>query len=164
MEYQYREKAWTFWNSGQPLEAGRVLYENLRQEQRPLWAAEVLEICLDLITLVPEIQSVYEIAKNPTRWKEAHSAFSAVRKLTLQMERHSNKDPIYSGVLHLAENTAKVAYNASGEPAPFDHNAGWRIVSNLRYLVGQIKDPEFESEAWSVVSGENHLEKRRETT
>ncbi len=42
----------------------------------------------------------------------------------------------------------KVTYNASGEAAPFDHDAGWWLVSNLRDIVDQLGSPEFEARSW----------------
>jgi hypothetical protein len=140
------------WSSGQTLEAGRILYEYLPNNQRPLWAARILAHCLQLIRSVREIDTIYEIAMDKTRWKEAHEAFGALRELTLKAERSKSNYEIYAGILSLAENTAKVAYNASGEAAPFDHNAGWRIISNLRHIVDKVKDVEFEVMAWETAT------------
>jgi hypothetical protein len=100
-----------------------------------------------------------------SRWKEAHAAFQRVRKLTLKAERSKSTDPIYAGILYVAENAAKVSYNASilgrldtqsysaQEPAPFDNDAGWWIVSNLRHVATTVNDPAFEKKAWAVVNG-----------
>ena len=47
----------------------------------------------------------------------------------------------------LAKNVAKVTYNALGEPAPFDYNSGYRIVSSLRHIVDHLNDKAFENKA-----------------
>lgn len=140
------------WSSGRALEAGRILYEYLPNDQRPLWAARILAHCLQLIRSVREIDAIYEIAMDKTRWKEAHGAFWPLRELILKAERSKSADEIYARILYLAENTAKVAYNASGEAAPFDHDAGWWIISNLRYIVDKVKDVEFEVRAWETAT------------
>jgi len=140
------------WSSGRAFEAGRILYEYLPNDQRPLWAARILAHCLQLIRSVREIDTIYEIAMDKTRWKEAHEAFGALREFALNPERSRSTDEIYAGVLDLAENTAKVAYNASGEAAPFDHNAGWRIISNLRHIVDKVNDIEFEVRVWETAT------------
>ena len=153
MKTELLDKAHDHWSSGESLEAGRLIYEELHNSERPLWAASILNLCRPLIQRVPEIEAVYEIALNPSRWKEAHAAFQRVRQLTLQAERSKSKDAVYVGILFVAENAAKVSYNASMEPAPFDHDAGWWLVSNLRHIADTISDPTFEEKAWAVVSG-----------
>ena len=95
------------WSSGGALEAGRILYEYLPNDQRPFWAARILAHCLQLICSVREIDTIYEIAMDKTRWKEAHEAFGSLRELTLKAERSKSADEIYAGILCLAENTAK---------------------------------------------------------
>src|SRR5262245_46768010 len=47
-----------------------------------------------------------------------HVAFRAVRRLTLQYEKGKSKDEIYGGLLYLAENVAKVTYNATNPRDP----------------------------------------------
>jgi len=64
-------------------------------------------------------------------------------------------------ILFIAENAAKVIYNASvvldhNNPAPFDHDSGWWLVSTFRHVVDLINDAEFASEAWQVVSCEQY--------
>jgi hypothetical protein len=155
MKEKYIKKAKPYWEGGNPLKAGELLYERIRQNHRPLWALEVLELCMPLTKGIIEIDELCNIIRNPNRWAEAHEAFSSIRELTLNTE-DSSSDRIYTGVLYLAENVAKVTYNASGEPAPFDYNSGCRIVSNLRYIVDQLGDRAFENKAWYVVSCEKH--------
>lgn len=152
MSSELIDEVYRQWLSGDALKAGRAIYEQLADDQRPLWAASILNLCRSLIGRVAEVDAVYEVALNRSRWKEAHAVFWPVRALTLKAERSKSTDPVYTGVLYVTENTAKVAYNASGEPAPFDEDAGWWVVSNLRQVVDTVDDPEFEKKAWSIVS------------
>jgi len=145
------DNAYREWSSGDPLKAGRLIYEHLPNDLRPQWAASILNLCRSLIPSIPAIDAIHEIALDRSRWKEAHAAFQHVRDLTLKAEESKLTDPIYAGVLYVAENTAKVTYNASGQPAPFDEDSGWWLVSNLRYVVDRVNNREFEEKAWSVV-------------
>jgi hypothetical protein len=165
MNTKLMDEAHDRWSSGESLEVGRLIYEQLHNNDRPVWAAAILDLCRPLIPKVPEIEAIYEIALSPSRWKEAHAAFQRVRELTLKAERSKSTNAIYAGILHVAENAAKIAYNASipgrsdnqlfsaQGPAPFDHDAGWWIVSNLRHVANTINDPTFEERAWAIVSG-----------
>jgi hypothetical protein len=72
--------------------------------------------------------------------------------VTLQYEAAKGKDELYGGLLYLAENVAKVTYNATNPPDPFDHDAGAWVVSCVRYLADKVNDPEFATQAWLVVS------------
>ena len=141
------------WDSGRPLFVGELLYERLPVRHRPTWAANILDLCCGLLSSVPPaVENVLMIAWDDARWPEAHNAFQAVRQLTLAAERNRSGSPLYNGLLYLAENTAKVTYNASGEPAPFDHHAGWRIAANLRDIVDHQSDPAFAETAWGMLS------------
>ena len=159
MKEKYIKEAKPYWEGGDPLKAGELLYEHIRQDHRPLWALGVLELCMPLTKIIAEIDELCNIIRSPDRWAEAREAFSSVRELTLKTE-DSNSDPIYTGVLFLAENVAKVTYNALGKPAPFDYNSGYRIVSNLRFIVDQLGDKDFENKAWYVASCQKYSTKK----
>lgn len=156
MKQRLIDKVQEHWKAGRSLEAGRLLYENIPVELRPAWAAEVLAIARSHVPPIPEVEAVLEIASNPSRWPEARETFRAVRKLTLQAE-----EPLYEGVLILAENVAKVTYNSSGHPPPFDHDSGWWIAQNLKYIIEQVNDPEFTADAWSTLSSERFMRSRK---
>lgn len=144
--------AYVHWSTGSPLEAGRLIYEQIPDVRRPPWAAAILDLCRPLIPPVPEIDAVREIAADSRRWKDAHAAFRLVRRLTLEAEGTESATAVYRGVLYVTENAAKVIYNASGEAAPFDEDSGWWLVSSLRHVVDGIGGRSFEAQAWAVVS------------
>ena len=80
------------------------------------------------------------------RWSEARRAFQAVRRLTLAAERNPKPtQKIYETLLMLAENTAKVAYNASGSSMPFDRDSICWIPENLKQIAQEKNDEEFAS-------------------
>src|SRR5689334_986880 len=104
MQDNYIEQATNFWSSGNPLEAGRILYEHIRSELRPRWAANVLNLCRGLKNPIAEVDAVFEIAEDSSRWSEAYDAFRRVRKLVLHAERTHVEDRLYLDILALAEN------------------------------------------------------------
>ena len=158
-----------YWQAGQGLEAGRLLFEALPQSRRPGWGAEVLALVTQYVPSVPEIATVLEIANDKDRWDEARDAFSAVRALTLQAEKQRGAPPVYEGMLMLAENVAKITHNAISltlsdvitaiysqiDPAyswtGFDKETGWWIASNLLFIANHLDDPEFGIKAWRTL-------------
>jgi hypothetical protein len=107
--------------------------------------------CLPVIP--PEVEAVREIARSPGRWAEAHAAFSAVRNLVLLVEKRSDERPRPEhGILYLAENVAKVTYNASAPRAPFDHDAGWWIAKNARWMVDHSADAGLGARVWAALT------------
>jgi hypothetical protein len=82
--------------------------------------------------------------------------FQAVRELTLQAQRQTSKDCKYTLFLSIAENAAKVIYNASGEPAPFDPNAGVKLIHSLAVFTNEVGDEEFSERAWQIASCERY--------
>jgi hypothetical protein len=97
------------------------------------------------------VLQVADLASNRKHWSRAHDAFSAVRKLTLAAER---KPPgkLSHCLLYVAENAAKVIYNASGSPAPFDADSGDWLVRCARDFANHEPDSGFVDTLWAVVT------------
>jgi hypothetical protein len=146
MKAKWKIEARHAWDAGDALQAGQILCEHLRVAERPGWAVASLDLAARLVPPVPEIEVASTIAKTPARWHEAHEAFQAIRWLTLR-----ETDRLCQSVLILAENTAKVTYNASGSPAPFDADAGWWIAQNVRSIIDRVEDPLFRAEAERIL-------------
>jgi hypothetical protein len=72
-----------------------------------------------------------------------------VRRLTLQV---AGTDRLQESVLILAENVAKVAYNATQPIGPFDADTGWWLVPNLVSICTHVNDPALTARAWSLLS------------
>ena len=139
------------WDGGRGIQLGCVLYEALANDLRPAWAAEILALCHRQLLPVPAVDAVLAISKDAGRWEEGHAAFREVRQLTLAEQRSHRNGPAYECLLSVAENAAKVVYNASGKPAPFDHESGYRLVASLHQFSGQIASAEFQKQAWRLL-------------
>ena len=149
MKQKFIKKAKILWENNQSYLSGEILYENLRKRHKPLWAVEVLELCKPLVEEITEIEQLCTVAKDPKRWLEAGEVFSAIRTLALEQDSF---ETIQSMVFSLAENVAKVIYNASGKLPPYDHDSGYKIVSDLKRIVDRTENQDFGSKAWYVVS------------
>jgi hypothetical protein len=142
----------SLWSTGKPLQAGAVIYGAIPNAARPEWAADILELTCSQVPTVPaQVQAVIKIARDRKRWREAHAAFSAVRRLTLAEEKTHSAGQVYECLLFVAQNTAKVVYNASGESAPFDEDSGDWLVRCLRDFADAIGSPEFDNQAWGLL-------------
>lgn len=168
------------WEGGEPMEAGRLIYENLPNDVRPGWAARILRLVLAHSGIndrpwwrrlldyasggVPfpsqAVGHVLQIADTPSDWTKAHRAFSAVRDEALRFEELQRRgclteqQSLYQRVLLLAELVAKVTYNASHPIDPFDEDSGWWIASELRVFVDQYwpTDEAFGEAAWKALT------------
>jgi hypothetical protein len=154
MEIDRREilaRAAGYWEGGRALDAGELIFESLPAETRPIWAAGILR-------LVHEsggrncfaIQVVLEIADDPTEWASARGAFLKLRKETLRLERSwfsSRKQRLLLLQLYVAENVAKVLYNATNPADEFDGDSGWWIAKCLRDFVEMCDDQELSKAA-----------------
>ncbi len=155
-------QAHTYWQSGHLLYAGRMLYERVPRRLRPEWAASVLRAASEFAPRTAEIKAVLAFAEHPEQWgdgaedkrRQAHYFFGATRLLALKSR---GKDDLFENVLTLAENVAKVTYNAYGYAAPFDHHAGWIIGAAFLSVVEQVKDDEFATKAWAILSDEKYI-------
>jgi hypothetical protein len=135
------------WKGENPLEVGRIIFEQVTPAKRPEWAASVLKLATSWIRHIPEIDYVLAIARSPKEWSKGHVAFDRIRDLTL-----ANQELLVESLLLLAENTAKVIYNETSPRDPFDEDSGWWIAETLWSITAEINDPEFEQQAWSCLT------------
>jgi hypothetical protein len=149
------ERAAEHWRGGRLLEAGKLLFESLPRELRPNWASRILKLAVGRSGVrVSPIENILHIADHPSEWGNAHRAFSALRKSTLELERMQvttqDQELLLSLVL-LAELVAKVVYNATDPPDPFDEDSGWWIAPCLKDFLDLLGDDGFSKAAWTAL-------------
>jgi hypothetical protein len=147
-----------YWQSGRPVEAGRLIHDNLPAEARPAWAARILRLVLDKSgARRTPFHRILETAENPRWWANGHRCFDLLRDQTLKFgdlrrNRGLTKDQeVVAHLLSLAEIVAKVTYNAVDPPDPFDKDSGWWIAASLRAFIDMWNDEEFSETAWSAL-------------
>jgi hypothetical protein len=129
------------------IQIGEQIFENLPNDIRPGWAGLILSRFDNYIKNIPvSIKELYPIIDTKDRWKEAHGQFSKIRRFLLD-----NKNYRPETYLLLAELVAKVTYNASGEPAPFDNDSGHHIASLALKAAEHFDDNRLEEEVKSVI-------------
>jgi hypothetical protein len=156
----YAETATRSWRTGDVLEAGRVICEHLPIRLRPKWAAQLLRLAVLRSGIrVPAIEHVLYTADDPTEWCHAHRVFSVVRMSTLELEsvpydNLTTDQRVLIWLLAIAELVAKVSYNATDPPDPFDEDSGAWLAPCLKGFVDVLDDEEFADRALStLVSG-----------
>ncbi|MDC1161881.1 hypothetical protein OAT18_00410 [Tenacibaculum sp.] len=127
------------------INVGQQILDNVPNSVQPEWAGLILSRFDRHIEKVPnEVIDLYEIIKNPERWKDAHEQFTSIRRLNLK-----NENTEFEIYLCLAECIAKITYNASELPAPFDADSGFYIprlalkfadTISDEYLSQEVKD------------------------
>ena len=74
-----------------------------------------------------QIKALEEVTADEENWAEAHDQFTKIR--TFSLDNPEYKPETY---ILLAEKVAKITYNSSGLPAPFDSDSGWWIAINAK--------------------------------
>ena len=129
------------------IKIGQEIFEKLPNDIRPGWAGFVLSRFDAFIKNNPSsVTNLSSIIDNKERWKEAHQQFTQIRMFAL-----SNKDYEPDNYLRLAELVAKVTYNASGLPAPFDSDSGHYIASLSLQTAAYFNDTRLEEEVGSAL-------------
>jgi hypothetical protein len=135
------EEARALWRSKNYEESGFRVFEAFdSSSQRVKWASNILDSCLSLSKLKqpnPAFSRCLEIARTPARWGEAHDCFSEIRSLVSP----TNQLPTGNYIEHvqgIAELVAKVIYNESCSPMPFDRDSGWAIVPAMQRLASEV--------------------------
>jgi hypothetical protein len=155
------KEAHTHWLNGDPYKAGDLLYDHIPVAERPAWAAKILSVAKDYLNIhIAEIERLLTIAATPETWPEAYDVFHSLRKQTLATEKShgGGKDhDIHVFLLLLAENVAKVIYNASGKTAPFDHDSGQAVVLTAAGVAEHLGDLAFSEYVWKAISSRDFL-------
>jgi hypothetical protein len=149
------EQAAEHWRGGRPLEAGELLFERLPKEFRPIWASRILKLVVGRsgVRFSP-IEDILHIADHPMEWVNAHNAFSTLRTTTLDLESardRTKEERLFLCLVGLAENAAKVIYNATDPPDPFDADSGWWIAVCLKSFLDLLGEDDFSKTAWLAV-------------
>jgi hypothetical protein len=138
------DQAYEHWMAdNRPLELGRVLYDNLTLEQRPLWAASILRLAYTRTRIVPEIDQLLKVAEDPTRWHEALQSLDSLRGITIV-----DKNVLHHEIVDMAQKVAKITHNTSGQPDPFPDDIGYRLIVDLHQIVGLVDNDAFTSHVW----------------
>ena len=128
------------------IEIGRQIFENIPDEIKPCWAGLILSRFDNYLENIPTpIRELFPIIDNKEKWKSAHKQFTKIREFGLDNLKYR---PEY---LRLAELVAKVTYNASGEPAPFDSDSGHYIASFALKAAEHFDDNRLEEEVKSAI-------------
>jgi hypothetical protein len=148
-------RARELWNNGQTLDAGKVIYECLPVEARPLWAARVLRLVVKRTGIISQpIEHAIGIANTPRDWGKANGAFLTLRVATLELENLQERSPKQELLLNnmlLAELVAKVTYNATSPSDEYDEDSGWWIAQCLKDILDLINDEKFSIVAWTTL-------------
>lgn len=129
------------------IKIGLQIFENLPNDIRSGWAGLVLSRFDHYVKDIPtSILELYPIIDNKDLWKKAHGQFNKIRRFLLD-----NKNYQPEAYLLLAERVAKVTYNASGQPAPFDTDSGHYIASLALKATEQFDDNRLEEEVKSAI-------------
>ena len=150
-----------YWDAGEFLEAGILLFERIPRNLRPVWSTNLLEIVYKYGSPSEEVEAVIDLGRKPTEWinlntdqyLETHNIVKAVNVLHSVAE-----EPLPKAIFTLARNVGKVIYNVYGYSAPFDHSAGWQIVENLKQVVDLVDNPDFTTKVWSFLCDEEFIE------
>lgn len=152
---RHLSQAAEYWQHGQPLEAGRLIFDDLPAEVRPKWASRVLDLVVKRTGVEsPAIKHILHIADHPSEWKNAHAASSWVGRSALELQKlkvRSAEQSLLCLNLALAVIVARVIYNSTNPPDAFDEDTGWWIASTLKRVLEFLNDDEFSQRMWPVL-------------
>jgi hypothetical protein len=128
------------------IELGRRIFESVPSKVRPGLGTSLLMTFDNSIKVPSEVKGLYEIVEDEKRWNEAHQQFNKIRVFLLSNRRFTPET-----FLLLAENVAKVTYNLSGYPAPFDKDSGWYIPGLAIQTAESFKDKKMVGEVIRIL-------------
>jgi len=130
------------WADGKHLEAAKLIFEAMIPADRVAWVAGILQFCEDRCGPLPEVAALLNIAHNPENWHQAKE------QILHRASLRSSPAPAFAGSVEVRERLSEVAYlatkvvyNASGQPAPYDHNAGWKVGPAFFNVLASLGEP-----------------------
>ena len=94
-----------------------------------------------------QVKGLYELTEDEKNWGQAHEQFKNIRTFSL-----ANPDFQPESYIILAENVAKITYNESGLPAPFDNDSGWWIAINAKKTADYFNDIKLKKEILRILT------------
>jgi hypothetical protein len=125
---------------------GKEIFESVPYSFRPGWGTSLLMTFDNVIKVPEEVKGLYDIVEDENRWKEAHGQFNKIRMFQLKNKRFTP-----ASYLLLAESVAKITYNLSGQPAPFDKDSGWYIPSLAMLTAETWKSKDIKNEILRIL-------------
>ena len=130
------------------LEFGRQVFESVPKKARPGWGILLLQVFDNFLDSVPTpIIELRKIAAHEEKWGQAHKQFTKIRNLSLL---NPTKEP--ETYILLAEKVAKITYNESGLPAPFDHDSGWWITILAKRTADYFESEQLKQEVKQILT------------
>jgi hypothetical protein len=158
MDKTILDQASVAWHAGHLTGAGCLIFESLPAEERPRWAIRLFKFAAARAAVPsPPVENLLVIADDPTRWSEAHDAFRRLRRAGIQLKElgpPTAQQQLLRHLLGVAEVTAKVIYNASGSPRPFDYDAGYWLGQVLKHFLDFHNGHDSSEQAWLILCGQ----------
>ena len=145
------------WESDRPLEAGRIIFGRFSNDDRPQWAANVLQKVLQRMTVTsPLVETALHVASDKAAWHRGHAVSSEIGRTLLDLEKvkcPSKEQILLINILWLAVIVARVSYNSTVPSDPFDDETGYCVASILKSILNLVDDREFSKRMWTEISG-----------
>ena len=149
-----KNEALKLWNENKGIELGRLVFNEISINQQPVWAGKILTLVYGTSDLKHEtIEELLDIINFPEKWKNGKIIFSKIRRSVLDFDKKQERKHTLSeeeiaicGMLILAEQVAKVTYNATSPFDEFDEDSGHWIPYLLRDFT---KTTPWDSESFS---------------
>ncbi|QDU45271.1 hypothetical protein Mal52_37630 [Symmachiella dynata] len=142
------------WEDDRGYDAGRLICEHISPQVQPLWGGRILCFMMQRAKVSdPVLDCVKRLSMTPSEWGNGHDVFTKVREVTLQhdkLSKESSADETLSWILAVAEQTAKVSYNATFPQDEFDDDSAAWIIACLRGFASVMNEYCFYEEAWQV--------------
>jgi hypothetical protein len=111
---------------------GRELFE--KQQDQANWAARILETAHWENSNIHEVDTTIRLAIDPQLRSTGKVAFTATRRRYLAEQSALSTNPQRRYLLIMAEFVAKIAYNSTAPPDPFDDDTGWYLATTAVQL------------------------------
>jgi len=133
----------------------KTLLANVPPDHLARIARALLELSMLEVPVGKEVANVAKTAANPDRWRQGHAAFDLVRDRVLEWESKDTapSDSSYY-VLLVAENAARVIYNATEPLDPFDDDSGAWLVMTFIQLSRRLNSSSLVERALNVFRDE----------
>lgn len=143
------------WDAGDLLLAGSEILAAIAPEDRPRWVTNVLSFLRSRYPATEFLDEIISIGKDQRRFAEAHGAFERLRDRTLRFEALGLAVEAMrpeEHALYIGENAAKVLYNASDPPDPFDKDSGAWLAKCFLGLASSLGGAnQVSEEFWAVL-------------
>jgi hypothetical protein len=110
--------------------AGKIYCQRFSLQEKVRWAERIVATIYQGSPRIEVVEQALALAQQADRWSEGYQLFQSLRQQGLRLLKDLEAKPVVR-MLSLTEKLAKLIYNATSPPGPFDDDVAEQLANQV---------------------------------